>query len=128
MKTHRYVSVAYGSTTTTDCYTAVNFFYHPEGLKEEGEICFEIKNDAVKLYTAAIPFSAPDDINGTNPYAERALKLLYSQIRGKSSSDLKDIKIEDSWTEASVCLSRKLREKIKKEAAETDAERPPTGS
>ena len=128
VKTHRYVSVAYGSTTTTDCYTAVNFFYHPEGLKEEGEICFEIKNDAVKLYTAAIPFSAPDDINGTNPYAERALKLLYSQIRGKSSSDLKDIKIEDSWTEASVCLSRKLREKIKKEAAETDAERPPTGS
>ena len=127
VKTHRYVSVAYGSTTTTDYYTAVNFFYYPEGLKEEGEICFEIKNDAVKLYTAAIPFPAPDDINGTNPYGERALELLYSKIRGKSPSELEDIIAEDSWTDKSVCLSRKLREKIKEEAAESATEIPPTG-
>ena len=128
MKTHRYVSVAYGSTTTTDCYSAVNFFYYPEGLKEEGEICFEIKNDAVKPHTAAIPFPALDDINGTNPYGERALELLYSEIRGKSPSELEDITAEDSWTDKSVCLSRKLREKIKEESAETTAEIPPTGS
>ena len=127
VKTHRYVSVAYGSMTTTDCYTAVNFFYYPEGLKEGGEICFEIKNDAVKLYTAAIPFPAPDDINGTNPYGKRALKLLYPHLRGKSLSELEDIEDEASWTEASVCLSRKLREKIKKESAETTAEIPSTG-
>lgn len=128
VKTHRYVNVAYGSATKADDYSAVNFFYYPEGLKEEGEVCFEIKNDAVKLYTAAIPFPAPDDINGANPYGEHALKLLYPQIREKASSELKDIKIEDSWTEASVCLSRKLREIIKKGEAETTAETPPTGS
>ena len=126
VKTHRYVSVAYGSMTTTEDYSAVNFFYYPEGLKDEGEVCFEIKNDAVKLYTAAIPFPAPDDINGANPYGERALDLLYSELRGKSSSELKDVVAEDSWTEESVCLVRKLREKIKKEMAETTAETPPT--
>ena len=122
VKTHRYVSVAYGNTTTTDYYTAVNFFYYPEGLKEEGVICFEIKNDAVKLYTAAIPFPSPDDINGANPYGERALELLYSHLRGKSLSELEDIEDEASRTDESVCLSRKLREKIKKDTVETTAE------
>ncbi|MBR6051015.1 MAG: hypothetical protein IKP68_07405, partial [Clostridia bacterium] len=118
VKTHRYVSVAYCSMTTTEDYSAVNFFYYPEGLKDEGEVCFEIKNDAIKLYTAAIPFPAPDDIIGANPYGERALDLLYSELRGRSPSELEDIVAEESWTEESVCLVRKLREKIKKEAAE----------
>ena len=128
VKTHRYVSVAYGSTTITKDFSSVSFFYYPEGLKEEGEVCFEIKNDSVKLYTVAIPFPAPDDINSANPYGEHVLKLLYPHLRGKSSSELEDIKEEAYWTEESVCLSRKLREKIKKEAAETTAEIPPIGS
>ena len=126
VKTHRYVSVAYCSMTTTEDYSAVNFFYYPEGLKDEGEVCFEIKNDAIKLYTAAIPFPAPDDIIGANPDGERALDLLYSELRGRSPSELEDIVAEESWTEESVCLVRKLREKIKKEAAETTTETPPT--
>ena len=66
-------------------------------------------------------------INGTNPYGELASKLLCSELCGKSSSELENIAAEDSWAKKSICLVRKLREKIKKEAAEATAEAPPTG-
>ena len=53
-------------------------------------------------------------INGTNPYGELALKLLCSELCGKSSSELENIAAEDSWAKKSICLARKLRKKTRR--------------
>lgn len=96
--------------------------------------CFQIRYNWASLRLQRAKRKAPNRlverkllINGTNPYGELALKLLCSELCGKSSSELENIAAEDSWAKKSICLVRKLREKIKKEAAEATAEAPPTG-